>query len=170
MFKGYYNPNADDSENAKYSTSTWVSYPINKTSGFTIRLNADFTTYYIQFNIWNAALTGYTFRGITKQTDIDLRGVTAWNIAIRRVDRAAVTPQLMEGVVTAALVDGRVFERPMLRYEVDDMIGGGGGGGEYDDTAVKRTAGEGYAINPFAEHTYYYHFAANGFIRTVTLS
>ena len=165
LFRGYYSPTAEDAENAIFSNSQWVSYPINKTSGYTIHIDTDFNTYFVQINYYNSTLTAYTQSTISAASDIDLRGVSAWNIMVRRVDRATVTPESMAGVVSVTFVSGRVFERPMMRYEVEEMIEESGGGGDYDDTAVKKMAGEGYAINPFAENTYYYHFAANGFIR-----
>lgn len=167
LFRGYYSPTAEDAENAIVSNSQWVSYPINKTSGYTIHIDTDFSTYFVQINYYNSTLTAYTQSTISAASDIDLRGVSAWNIMVRRVDRATVTPESMAGVVSVTFVSGRVFERPMMRYEVEEMIeeSGGGGGGSTEDSTARLTAGEGYAVNPFANAPYYYHFAANGFLK-----
>ena len=165
LFQGYYNPNSEDAENNIYADRSWVSYPLQKSYGYTIHVNCDFTTYYIELHYFSQDFKRINTINITAESDIYLDNCYGWNIGFRRVDRAIITPASVADAVQITAT-GIVFKKPLVQEEVEAVVDEKINSGDIAAIEDVRTiAEEGYGMNPFVAKPYYYHFAANDFVR-----
>ena len=175
-FSGYYSYTAgQDAENTKIAVNYWVSWSLQKTNGFVIKIDFDATQYVVNFSTFDE-----TYQRRVETTfenspfEIDLSCCRGWNLAIRKIDYTNITPADVEDAITVTKVRGTIYEKPLLKYEVEkivDIVDNKIQDIEDNIPAIESNTNkaltiskEGYGFNPFVERPFWYHFRANGFI------
>ncbi len=176
-FSGYYGYNANqDSENTRVSAGYWVSWPLQKTNGFTIKIEFDVSQYVVNFSSFNETYQRRSESSITTSPfELDLSSCRGWNLAIRKTNYAAITPADVEDAITVTKVSGTIYEKPLLKYEVEKIVDkkiqdiGDISAIEANANKALTLSKEGYGLNPFVEKPFYYHFKANDFIHDMNV-
>ena len=149
-FQGYL-----DAEGSIHSSNIWVTFPIVKSNGYKIHINADFSVWYINISFWNNYFTSYVNTNITEEQDVEIKDCYGWCLSIKKVDGSNITPEDVAGVFSLTFVKGFVFKRPLLP----------------DDEEIKNINGRldslenskvGYKNGVVL--SYLYHFSPNGFV------
>lgn len=145
-------------ENNKVVDRTWCGYPMQFSNGFTLKVNcSDWDTYYVTI-----AKRGFSFTNdnevhlTSDNNEVDLRGVWAWTIQFRRIDRATITPEEVSSVISVEIVDGIICERPAYHIDAKECARRIG---NIEDVANIPT------YNPFRNAPYYAHIAVNSFVK-----
>lgn len=150
---GYYRD-----ENTKTADESWCGYPMQFSNGFTIKVHcSDWDTYYVSI-----AKRGYRFendsevRLTSDNNELNLRGVWAWTLQFRRIDRAQITPKEVSSVISVEIVDGIICERPA--YHIDSKECARRIGNIEDVVNIP-------TYNPFRNAPYFAHIAVNSFVK-----
>lgn len=145
-------------ENNKAVDRTWCVYPMQFSNGFTIKVHcSDWDTYYVTIG-----KRGYMFtsnnevRLTSDNNEVDLRGVWAWTLQFRRIDRAVIVPEEVSSVISVEIVDGIICERPAYHIDVKECARRIG---NIEDVVNIPT------YNPFRNAPYYAHIAVNSFVK-----
>ena len=171
-FQGYYSIDySKDSENTITASSSWVTFPIQKTNGFTIQIAFDTSTYVVNFSGFDSSFEKRVETSITTSPyTINLGLCRGWSISVRKKNYSALTPQDASGIVTVTRTSGTMYEKPLLKHEVvsvvNDKLAELGNIQSIGTTAnnALSLSKEGYGLNPFVGAPFYYHYKANAFI------
>lgn len=155
-FRGYYSI----TDYGKITiTAQWVSWQKEYSCGYILTISADWTTYVVQIN--TASLGGqpiiYGSKLLSSDTTFDFTGVLFWNLQIRRIDYAAITPDDVANAISLTFVSGKKIVRPASLNALCDL--------KDELQSLKGVGSKEYYRDIFAGSPYYYHFSANSFLK-----
>ena len=151
VFDGYYNGNIRTVTHG----SGLLSFPVNFTSGMTVRINCtDFSNYKVWINLWNEDFSLAQSTPITAQTDINIAFGYGWNLQFRKNDYSTIYPWDEQNTVTATYISGTIVDRSPGRSEltkVEDSLA------KYKEMAL--------FYDEFRTRPFIYHYAPNALIK-----